>query len=265
MSRLAGKVAIVTGAGSGQGAEEARLLAALGAKVVATDVNIEAVRNVVLKINEGAPDSALALRHDVSSPQDWASVVRQTSEAFGPVTVLVNNAGVLPNVPFDQVTLDQWQFVMNTNAWGAFTGIQAVTPIMRDAGGGSIVNIASTAAITGTGGLSAYTASKGAVDAFTRAAAVELGPLNIRVNCIHPGIILTAMVEAALSSEKTVGAAASMIPLRRLGRPVDVAYLVAYLASDEAWFTTGASHVIDGGVAIEGGIGALRDRVRAAA
>ena len=264
MRRLQDKVAIVTGAGSGQGAEEARLLAELGAKVVATDINRESLEGVVEDINRVAPGSAIAVVHDVSSGEAWSGVVSTAVDRFGSVTVLVNNAGIHAHVPFEDLTLDQWQQTMNVNAWSVFAGMQAVVPAMRNAGGGSIVTIASSAAISAVGGFSAYTASKGAVDALTRGAAMELAPDNIRVNCINPGVIRTAIVERSLSTETALAAAASAIPLGRLGSPRDVAYLVAHLASDEASFTTGASFVIDGGNSVEGGLARLRERVGAA-
>jgi len=263
MRRLEGKVAIVTGAGAGQGAEEVRILAALGAKVVATDLNSGAVQDVVVSINREEPGRALAVSHDVASKEDWSRVVAEAERAFGPVSVLVNNAGILNRIAYEDLTLELWQATMNVNAWSVFAGIQAVAPAMGEAGGGSIINIGSTAAVAAVGGLSAYTASKGAVDALTRAAAIELAPNNIRVNCIHPGVIQTTMVEKSLSTDAALAAAASAIPLGRLGRPVDVAYLVAYLASDEAWFTTGASLVIDGGATADGGGARFKERVLA--
>jgi NAD(P)-dependent dehydrogenase (short-subunit alcohol dehydrogenase family) len=263
MPRLEGKVAIVTGAGDGQGEAEARLLAQLGARVVATDLNAKAVQDVVESIDREISGSSIALLHDVSSRDDWSRIVAEARDAFGPVNVLVNNAGVLARVAYDQLTLDQWQATMNVNAWGVFAGIQAVAPSMQAAGGGSIINIGSAAAVSAVGGLSAYTASKGAIDALTRAAAIELAPSNIRVNCILPGIVQTAMVERSLPTQEALAAAASTIPLGRLGRPADIAYLVAYLASDEAWFTTGASLVVDGGASVEGGGARLRERVAA--
>jgi NAD(P)-dependent dehydrogenase (short-subunit alcohol dehydrogenase family) len=254
MSRLNGKVAIVTGAGMGQGEAEARLLADLGAKVVATDVNFENVSRVVDEINAGRPDSALALRQNVAERDQWTIVVEQAVSKFGPVTVLVNNAGIFSKMTYDTLSHAHWQDIMDVNAWGQFAGIQAVVPGMRAAGVGSIINVGSLAVVNACGRLSAYTASKGAVDAFSRAAAIELAGFNIRVNCINPGVIHTSMVEEAFPTPEAMAAAAAVQPLKRFGRPVDVAYLVAYLASDESWFTTGASIVIDGGLSVEGGV-----------
>ncbi len=263
MSRLEGKVAIVTGAGSGQGAEHVRAMTDLGAKVVATDVNGAAVEAVVAGIEREGTGRAVAMTHDVACSDAWAKVIEAAAAAFGPVTVLVNNAGVLTHDPFETVRLEQWQRIMNVNAWSVFAGIQAVVPGMRAAGGGSIINISSTSALSATGGFSAYTASKGAINAMTRAAAVELASANIRVNCICPGIIRTPMVEAVLSTEAAINAAAATLPVGRLGRSRDVAMLVAYLASDESTFTTGQVHVIDGGATIEGGGAYMRERVAA--
>ena len=254
MSRLDGKVAIVTGAGMGQGEAEARLLVELGAKVVATDVNVANVERVVSEINARKPGFAIAMKHDVASKDEWETVVAKAIATFGPITILVNNAGIYSKMTYDTLTHEHWQHIMNVNAWGAFVGTQCVVPSMRDAGGGSIINVASLAAVNACGRFTAYTASKGAVDAFTRAAAIELAAFNIRVNCINPGVIHTSMVEEAFPTKADMDAAAAMQPLKRFGRPIDVAYLVAYLASDEAWFTTGTSQIIDGGLSVEGGV-----------
>ncbi|EMZ44054.1 solvent efflux pump periplasmic linker srpA [Pseudomonas aeruginosa str. Stone 130] len=162
MGRVNGKVAIVTGAGGGQGEAEARLLAAEGAKVVATDINLDRVTRVVAEINEQYPGSAMALWHDVSSQSDWQDVVEQTVAAFGPITILVNNAGILAPAAYDKVTFEHWQKTMNVNAWSQFVGMQTVIPHMRAAGGGSIINVASLAVVNACGRFTAYTASKGA-------------------------------------------------------------------------------------------------------
>lgn len=254
MGRVSGKVALVTGAGAGQGEAEARLLAQEGAKVIATDINFEKLRLVVQDINAQHPGAALALRHDVSSKDEWVKVVEEGVMAFGPITILVNNAGILSPATYDEVTHAHWQKTMDINAWSQFVGIQTVVPHMKEAGVGSIINIASLAVVNACGRFTAYTASKGAVDAFSRAAAIELAPFNIRVNSVDPGVIHTAMVDEAFPDEVAISAVAVAQPLQRMGRPIDVAYLVLYLASDEAWFTTGTSQVIDGGLSVTGGV-----------
>jgi len=146
MGRVSGKVAIVTGAGSGQGAAEARL-AQEGAKVIATDINFDNVLSVVEAINAQRPGVALAQLHDVASKEEWLKIVDAGVQAFGPITVLVNNAGIFAQTPYDQLTHEQWQKTMDINAWSQFAGIQTVVPFMKKAGVGSIVNIASLAAV----------------------------------------------------------------------------------------------------------------------
>lgn len=260
MSRLAGKVVLITGAGNGQGAAEARLLAEQGAKVIATDIAFDNVQAVVAEINQANPGSALALKHDVSSKDDWLKVVAKGVETFGPITVLVNNAGILSPATYDVLSYEQWTRTMDINAWSQFVGMQTVIPHMKAAGVGSIINIASLATVNACGRFSAYTASKGAVDAVSRAAAIELAPLNIRVNSINPGVIHTAMVDEAFPDKAAMDAVAQAQPLRRMGRPIDVAYLVVYLASDESYFTTGTSQIIDGGLSVMGGVSPKLER-----
>ena len=254
MARVAGKVALVTGAGAGQGEAEARLLAKEGAKVIATDIDFENVRRVVDEINAEAPGAAIALKHNVALKEEWERAVAEGVKTFGPVTVLVNNAGILSPATYDVLTYEHWQRTMDVNAWSQFVGMQTVVPHMKAAGGGSIINIASLAAVNACGRFSAYTASKGAVDAFSRAAAIELGGFNIRVNAINPGVIHTAMVDEAFPTQKAMDEALAVQPLHRLGRAIDVAYLVLYLASDESWYTTGTSQIIDGGLSVAGGV-----------
>jgi NAD(P)-dependent dehydrogenase (short-subunit alcohol dehydrogenase family) len=252
MGRLDGKVVILTGAGNGQGAAEARLLTDEGAKVIATDIDEAGVTRVVAEIEAKEPGRAIALKHDVSNREDWERVLSEGEKAFGTVTVLVNNAGVLSPTSYDNVTYEIWTKIMNVNAWGAFLGMQTVIPSMKKAGVGSIVNLASIAAVNSAGGFSAYTASKGAVLSVSRSAAIELAPFNIRVNSVNPGTIKTQMVTDAYPDEASMKAANDAQPLKRMGTPEDVAYLVAYLASDESYFTTGSTVMIDGGASIDG-------------
>lgn len=251
MGRLSGKVALITGAGNGQGASEAYTFAKEGAKVIATDIQFEQVQNVVQQINEEFPNCAIALKHDVSSEEDWAKVIEKSENEFGAITILVNNAGILSMQPFMGVTYDIWTRALDINAWSQFVGIKSVVPSMRQAGGGSIINIGSLASIIAAGGFNPYTASKGAVEAITRAAAVELGPENIRVNSVHPGGIDTQMTRDTFTTEEARQAAVNAVPLKRLGLPEDVARLVLFLASDESSYITGTAQIIDGGIWVQ--------------
>ena len=260
MGRLDGKVALITGAGNGQGAAEAKLMADEGANVIATDIDFDNVKKIVDAINVKHPGRALAFKHDVSSRDEWVKVVDEGVKAFGPVTVLVNNAGVLAPATYDVVTYEHWRKTMDINAWSQFVGMQTVIPFMKKAGVGSIVNIASLAVVNACGRFSVYTASKGAVDAVSRGAAIELAPFNIRVNSVNPGVIHTAMVDQAFPTKEAMDEVAAAQPLLRVGRPIDVAYLVLYLASDESWFTTGTSQVIDGGLSVMGGVSPVLEK-----
>lgn len=246
MKRLEGKVAIITGAGGGQGAAEAVLFAQEGAKVIATDVAFENVQNVVNKINEENPGSAIALKHDVSSEEQWQTVVEVAVKNFGKVDILVNNAGILATKPFQETNIDYWNLGMNINAWSQFVGIKTVAPYIKEAGGGSIVNIGSMASINNSGGFNVYTASKGAVEALTRSAAVQFGPDNIRVNSIHPGAIATKMLTDTITTDEAMQSVIGSIPLRRVGDPIEVAKLALFLASDDSSYISGTASIIDG-------------------
>jgi NAD(P)-dependent dehydrogenase (short-subunit alcohol dehydrogenase family) len=253
MGRVSGKIALVTGAGSGQGAEEARLLASEGAQVVATDLNFANVERVVAEINEITPGRAVAAGHDVAKEEDWKRVCELALNTFGPVTILVNNAGMLLNISYEDTTYEQWTKTMDVNAWGTFIGIRSVVPMMKQAGVGSIINIASMAVVNSVGLLTAYTASKGAAEAITRPAAVQLAQHNIRVNAVNPGFIVTNLVLDAGMTQEMIDGAAARHPLGRNGSPRDIANLVLFLASDESDFITGTSQIIDGGRSVVGG------------
>lgn len=252
MARLEGKVAIITGAASGQGAAELKLFVKEGAKVIATDIQIELLNSLVNEINEQYGQVAIALRHDVASEQDWQTVVESGINEFGKIDILVNNAGVSGRVhALEEITLEEWNFVMNINATGNFLGIKYVVPEMKKVGGGSIINISSIAGINGYGMLTPYAASKGATRTLTKGAANQLGVDNIRVNSIHPGFIETPMIEQYTSNDEARQYLVSQIPLRTLGKPNDVANSVLFLASDESQFITGAELIIDGGQSIK--------------
>lgn len=246
MGRLNGKVAIITGAASGQGAVEAKLFAKEGAKVVATDINEQALQNVISEI-KAAGGEAIAIKHNVVSEDEWTNVITKAVETFGKIDVLVNNAGIAPSTPLEHTTLDDWHKAMDINMTSVFIGTKLVVPEMRKAGGGSIINISSMAGIVGTGAANAYPASKGAVRIFTKASAVEFSRENIRINSVHPGVIETPMTKDVLANEKWSAGLKAATLLPRWGKSEDVAYGVLYLASDESSFVTGSELVIDGG------------------
>jgi 3alpha(or 20beta)-hydroxysteroid dehydrogenase len=236
MARMDGQVALVTGAASGIGAAIAIRLAAEGARVVAADV----APPQEFRLNSIPPEALVALTLDVTSTGDWAGAVDAAVEAFGGVDVLVNNAGIIDFGAVAEHSRQSWDRVLAVNLTGAFLGIQAVVPAMRNRGGGSIINISSIAGLRGYERIPAYTASKFGVRGLTKAAALDLAVDGIRVNAVLPGFIRTPMTEGMEPDTTHVAAA-------RAGTPEEGAGLVAYLASQEAAYITGADFVIDGG------------------
>ena len=245
MSKLTGKIAIITGASQGMGAAHARVFVAQGAKVILTDVNEQAGKALAAELGP----NAMFIKQDVAKATDWQAVVEQGQKRFGTINVLVNNAGILGKLAATtDLPESEFLHVCAINQTGVFLGMQAVLPGMIKAGGGSIVNISSIAglvAIYGAPNL-AYVASKFAVRGMTKQVAVEYGDKNIRVNSVHPGYIKTPMMVAA--TDENGGEALTQIPLRRMADPEEVSNLVVFLASDESRFITGAEHVIDGGM-----------------
>ncbi len=244
MSNLNGKVALITGAARGQGAAEARLFAQRGAKVVLCDILDGEGQAVAAEI--GA--NATYVRLDVTSEASWQAAVKAAVSKFGKLNVLVNNAGIVKVTPLADCPLDEYMQVIQVNQVGVFLGMKTVVPAMKQAGGGSIVNISSIDGLIGMTGGTAYCASKFAVRGMTKVAALELGKDGIRVNSIHPGGILTPMITGAGLDAQTAGEIFGRVPLQRIGQPEEIATLAAYLASDDASYSTGSEFIADGGL-----------------
>jgi 3alpha(or 20beta)-hydroxysteroid dehydrogenase len=246
MSELDGKVALVSGAARGQGAAEARLFRAAGASVVMGDVLDGEGEKLAAELGEATRYVHL----DVSSEADWAAAVDTAVDAFGHLDCLVNNAGILRFVPIAQTSLEEYMEVIRVNQVGVLLGMRAAVGPMEKAGGGSIVNISSVNGMAGLAGTVAYTASKFAVRGMTKVAAIELGPLGIRVNSIHPGGVDTPMVspEALGVPSGATSQAYRSLPLGRIGRPEEIAEVALFLASDRSSYCTGAEFLVDGGM-----------------
>ena len=245
--RLEGKVALISGGARGQGAVEARLFASEGAKVVIGDILDDLGRQVEAEIAE-AGGNATYVHLDVTSESDWEDAVRTAVEGFGKLDILVNNAGILIRANIEDTTEEDWDRIMDINAKGVFLGTRAAIPAMRDAGGGSIINISSVAGLQGSPQSAAYSSTKGAVRILTKSTAIQYAKENIRCNSVHPGIIYTDMTSDSLDTEEGQRNWMNRVPLGRLGQSEDVANGVMFLASDESSYMTGSELVIDGGI-----------------
>jgi len=247
MGRVDGSIAIVTGGAKGIGRASAEMLAAEGAQVAVTDVDEETGTETVNDITNAGGEAAF-FEHDVAAEDDWERVVAATQDTFGAPDVLVNNAGIYQIAPIDEVTVEDWRQLMDVNVTGVFLGMKHCTPLMREQGRGSVINLSSVAGLIGLAGHSCYGASKGAVRTMTKDTAIELAEAGVRVNSIHPAYIDTQMAdygaEVQGASKEELEA---MHPIGHMGEPDDVAHAVVYLASEESKFMTGSELVLDGG------------------
>lgn len=241
MGRMQDKVAFITGGASGMGEMMVNLFTAEGAKVIAADINTDA-----LKAKWEAKENVEYLKLNVTDADNWEEAMKTAADKFGKIDILINCAGISTEKAPADITLADWQRLHDINSFGTFAGMRAVVPYMKKVGKGSIVNISSYTALVGMG-FNPYSASKGSVRAISRAAAAEFGKDQVRVNTVFPGVIQTPMVANLESSKAALEGLIKMTPLARLGQPEDVGNAVMFLASDEASYITGAELVIDGG------------------
>jgi len=243
MGRLSGKVAIITGAAQGMGEATARLFASEGAKLALGDVNTDKGEAVAKDIS----GDTFFQKLDVSSDEDWGAIVGATRDKFGSVDVLVNNAGLVHFTPIEMLQSDDFHRILSVNTLGPILGTKHVTPVMKEQGVGSIINISSVDGLRGSNGLTCYTASKWALRGITKCHAYELGTSGIRVNSIHPGGVDTPMGNSAGRPKEEVNQVFRRLPLGRIGDPNEIANASLFLASDEASYITGAELAVDGG------------------
>lgn len=247
--RLEGKVALITGAARGMGAATARAFVREGATVALADLLPE-VKDVAVELGAGRAE---AWTLDVTDEEAWREVVAAVEARFGRIDVLVNNAGVLKMDELGKTTSEMYRFVNDVNAYGCFLGMRETAPAIARAGGGAIVNLSSVEGLGGNRFLVAYTGSKFAVRGMTKAAAIELADRGIRVNSVHPGGIDTPMVRHFVPDEDGLKWVGNQVPMRRTGRPEEVAEAVLFLASDQASYITGAELAVDGGATATSG------------
>ena len=240
MSDFAGKLVIVTGGARGQGEAEIRLFASKGAAVIIADVLVDEGEALAAELTKEGKEARF-IRLDVTDPASWAAVIDLSKSWKGRLDVLVNNAGIINRTLVETTSLEAWERVLRVNLTGSFLGIQAVSPLMVETGG-AIVNISSNSGYSGHYD-PAYTASKWGLRGLTKSAAMELAPKNIRVNAVCPGLVVTGLNASSPHLKPMIG----ITPLKRAGKPEEIADLVFFLSSDASSFITGEDFVIDGG------------------
>jgi 3alpha(or 20beta)-hydroxysteroid dehydrogenase len=243
LGRLAGKIAVVTGAARGMGAATARLFASEGAQVIVADILPEAT-NVAREIG----NAAIAVHLDVSNEESWQKAEAETRAQFGPATILVNNAGIAYFASLIECSLADYQRVLSINLAGTFLGMKTFAPGMIGAGGGSIINISSTEGLQGSFGMAAYASSKWGVRGLTKVAAMELSRHGIRVNSVHPGVTNTPMANPHELAGDVVRDTCASFPIGRHAEPEEIARVNLFLASDDASYMCGAELAVDGGM-----------------
>ncbi|MFD2682495.1 glucose 1-dehydrogenase [Bacillus seohaeanensis] len=241
MGRLTDKVAIITGGARGMGATHARLFINEGAKVIIADILEQEGQALAKELGENATFFKL----DVTKATNWEEVISATEKTFGPVNILVNNAGITMSKSIEETSEEEYRRIIDINQVSVFLGIKAVIPSMKKANSGSIVNISSINGLVG--GAVGYTDSKFAVRGLTKAAALGLSHYGIRVNSVHPGVIETPMIKQE-DSKDAIEEFAKYIPVKRVAKPEEVSNMVLYLASDESSYSTGSEFVVDGGI-----------------
>lgn len=246
--RLKGKVTLITGGAGGFGVAQARLFAVEGAAVAIADLSESAGRRLATELESANGVRAIFVRLDVTDEDSWSAAVDETVARLGPPTVLVQNAGIYVREPIAEATVEQWDKVMAVNAKGVFLGTRAVVGHMAEAGGGSIVNVSSTAGLVGSRITAAYNPSKAAVRMFTKSTALQFAAQGIRANSIHPGPADTEMLAIVYPNRELLESRAGEVPMGRFGTASDIASAALFLASDESSYMTGAELVVDGGV-----------------
>ena len=245
--RLKGKVALISGGAKGQGKVEAQLFSKEGAKVILGDILDDLGQEVAKDIQETG-GAATYVHLDVTNDTDWKSSIEIVLKKYGRLDILVNNAGILIRKGIEDTTSEDWSRIMAINAKGAFLGIKSAIPVMSQSGGGSIINISSTAGLVASpSGSASYTATKGAVRLLTKSTAIQYAHENIRCNSVHPGPIDTDMIQDSITDPTKLTERMERLPMGRFGTAEEVAFGVLYLASDESSFVTGSELVIDGG------------------